>query len=424
MIECKKCKKNSETACADCYSLIDGGLLRRKLDYSKNIILESPEGEKYPGELFMVSPVSLGIKCQVPSGKHYTINLQENLQVKVQKISDRGKFDYHGFDIIEVRRQGECSYRLNNDEYMTLTMSDEQLVEKITESLPDNVKGIVFERLTKELEKAKILDSLQVGQVFKYQKDTFKPLNKRAGPLSLPVQDLVKVAKKCCRTGEPMREVLLVGDKMYDAHAIPFDYDTGGLLVLDVTAVLEKEREIKKKEKRVYREVIEAVTCGKLLLAEREEIAAYMAVGTTVLSANFRKPEDLDSVRRKIERIFNKCGIDQKEITVLLICISEALTNAVKHADGGTCKVNILSNGFRIEVSDTGPGIAMENLPKATLMKNFSTKQSLGCGFTIMLKYADRLILSTGIEGTTLIIEKSCILPVEISLNDSMDKLT
>jgi anti-sigma regulatory factor (Ser/Thr protein kinase) len=53
-------------------------------------------------------------------------------------------------------------------------------------------------------------------------------------------------------------------------------------------------------------------------------------------------------------------------------------------------------------VQDRGPGIKTSELARATLMQHYSTKNSMGCGFTLMLYYADYLYLNTGPSGTAL----------------------
>ena len=58
---------------------------------------------------------------------------------------------------------------------------------------------------------------------------------------------------------------------------------------------------------------------------------------------------------------------------------------------------------FRVRVSDEGHGIDAMQLPHATLMRGYSTRSSMGLGFTLMHEMSDRLCLATDPEGTTLI---------------------
>jgi len=57
-------------------------------------------------------------------------------------------------------------------------------------------------------------------------------------------------------------------------------------------------------------------------------------------------------------------------------------------------------------VSDPGHGIDFSILPKAALMAGFSTKQSIGMSFSIMLDLSDRVLLSTQPGGTISVLEK------------------
>ena len=59
-----------------------------------------------------------------------------------------------------------------------------------------------------------------------------------------------------------------------------------------------------------------------------------------------------------------------------------------------------------MRVEDQGGGIAVENLPRATLSRGFSTKATLGHGLKMMIETADRLYLLTGPSGTTVVLEQ------------------
>ncbi len=48
----------------------------------------------------------------------------------------------------------------------------------------------------------------------------------------------------------------------------------------------------------------------------------------------------------------------------------------------------------------------MENLPRATLSRGFSTKATLGHGLKMMLETADRVYLFMGPTGTTVVLDQ------------------
>ncbi len=66
--------------------------------------------------------------------------------------------------------------------------------------------------------------------------------------------------------------------------------------------------------------------------------------------------------------------------------------------------------GFRSGCTDQGRGINVENLPRATLEKGYTTAGTLGHGMKMMLQTADRLWLLTGSTGTTLVLEQDRLL--------------
>lgn len=67
-----------------------------------------------------------------------------------------------------------------------------------------------------------------------------------------------------------------------------------------------------------------------------------------------------------------------------------------------------------VAVSDQGNGIEHLTLPRAVLLKGYSTKHSLGIGYTVMLGVADRVLLATSKDGTTVILTKSLDAPSDI----------
>lgn len=402
---CRDCEKVK--ICRECFSLIDGVALQRTLPTPRLVIIETCDGQKISGKIFLVSPVGLGVEIRdlVP-GPWYLLNIQDDFRLKIRKIGGRGKDNCYGFDILEVQRNGISTTRLNNEEYKVLTMTNEQLVDEITENLPDDVKTIVQEQLKTELEKAKIFDSIKVGQAMKYQKGNLKLLSKGTEKIAVPERELATLAEKCGKTGLPQRELYVDNDKMYDIHGIPFDYQSGGILLLDVTCMITKERELKKKELQIYREAIEAVTGGKLLLIERKELAFYNSGIKPDMQMKVESPKEIDAARRAIEEMLKDIGMPENEIFTFLVCVSEAVTNALKHANGGKCSIWLKPDRIQVLVSDTGQGISFKDLPKATLMNCFSTTKSLGCGFTIMLRFTDKVILTTDSDGTTVIMER------------------
>lgn len=178
--------------------------------------------------------------------------------------------------------------------------------------------------------------------------------------------------------------------------------------VADISRLLDLEqvrREEETKRKWLYKEVIYSVTNGKLHLAEREELSSLRRNEKEVKKILIRAPQDVGLARKAAEQFAKELGFNEERTYNLALCVSEAATNIIKHADHGVMRETTNGNYLRVWMEDTGPGIEYTYLSKAALMRGYSTKPSLGYGFTIMLESLDALYLCTDKEGTTVILE-------------------
>ncbi|TAM87714.1 ATP-binding protein [bacterium] len=180
---------------------------------------------------------------------------------------------------------------------------------------------------------------------------------------------------------------------------------------------LAAEERLRRRSQQIYRDVIAAATGGKLELLEREDIEQQLAALQTVASVAVRTPRDVRTARATTERAALASGLPPARVHDLVLCVSETATNVLKHAGQGA--VDLHSNGERLIacVRDTGPGIPFAQLPKATLMRGFSSKPSLGYGFTFLLEFLDHIELATGDWGTIVAME------VELHPREAFDLL-
>lgn len=166
-----------------------------------------------------------------------------------------------------------------------------------------------------------------------------------------------------------------------------------------LSALKEKDRAIR----QAYVDVISAVTGGRLVFVTREELDLMLGKpisGTHAVTSNRELAEARQILRCIIRESFP--GLDPDGF---MVAFGEALTNAVKYAGSGNFQVFKLKKTLQIVISDSGPGIDFKTLPKATLMNGFSTRKSMGVGFTIMLDIAERVLLSTQPGNTTVVLE-------------------
>jgi GAF domain-containing protein/anti-sigma regulatory factor (Ser/Thr protein kinase) len=171
-------------------------------------------------------------------------------------------------------------------------------------------------------------------------------------------------------------------------------------LLLDRQEALKAGEEQKK---RFYRDVLFCMTNGKIVLCDRDEIAQSWEaeVERTVIAG----AADIKVCRDRVQECACAAGMNGERVHDLCLCTSEAATNALKHAGGGWLSVVTSGDVIRVRVSDQGRGIDALQLPHATLMRGYSTRASMGLGFTLIHEMSDRLCLASDPRGTTVIVE-------------------
>ena len=187
------------------------------------------------------------------------------------------------------------------------------------------------------------------------------------------------------------------------------------ILVMDVTerrAVEQEKRETARREQAFLRDVLASVTEGKLqLCSDPSQLPPLLDRVSAALPLT--ADAGLFALRRQAEDFAASAGHDGLRQYDLMTAASEAGMNAIVHAGSGMASVSVSPRGtVQVRVEDHGSGITMENLPRATLARGFSTKATLGHGLKMMLETADRLFLLTGPAGTTLVLEQDRFAPV------------
>jgi len=153
-----------------------------------------------------------------------------------------------------------------------------------------------------------------------------------------------------------------------------------------------------------YKNTILSFTDGKLDVVEPYEITPYLT--DSRLSVPIDQASDLIQIRMLVEKYLNEHGLQHDQLYSYLIGVGEAMTNALVHAEAGTLYAGKVGDCMWVAVDDDGFGIDSLLIPQATIGKGFSTKSSMGFGFTLMLEVADKILLSTGPEGTTVLLMK------------------
>jgi anti-sigma regulatory factor (Ser/Thr protein kinase) len=183
-----------------------------------------------------------------------------------------------------------------------------------------------------------------------------------------------------------------------------------GLAALPLFALYQQREQERADALRLHltREVLFSVTEGKFQVCSRDEIDhEWPGFGPGPELIPVRTEADVRAVREAVRSVGETAGMAQERAADLALCASEAATNALLHGGGGAAAVGARDGRVRVRIADQGTGIEPEDLPRATLLKGWSKRSSMGLGFTIIHETADRVYLYTGPGGTTLLIEMS-----------------
>ncbi|WP_027340554.1 ATP-binding protein [Halonatronum saccharophilum] len=392
-----------------CKELINGKYLAKVPKNKITSIVRSLNGDKICTALVsLISPLGIVLNTNLPKGK-YEVTLANDIKVIVELVVGYCDDGNQVFDIISVFRDGNKRKKLNKEDFEILDKSILDIVDDLVEGLSKERKNIICEKLKKAVEKSQLLDAFKVGSTFKYESGRLKKITGDED-FSLTEDYLKGFIADSLANNQYKRDSVVDGggERIYDLHALPLSYNSGGLLAIDITNLIKVERKNKEKEFEIYQDVISVVTKNKLNLINEDDLKGKIGEGDEIYRKDLIGPQDLNEVRNQVREFLLNYKFNSKEIVYVILATSEALTNALKHAGGGIVVVKILDGVLRIIVEDKGEGISLDSLSKATLMEGYTESKefSLGKGFSIIIRFFNRLYLKTDSNGTVLLLDK------------------
>lgn len=183
-------------------------------------------------------------------------------------------------------------------------------------------------------------------------------------------------------------------------------------VVRDITQRLRADEErralreqMEEQKRSFYRDTIYSVTEGKLDVCDDCVTDSYLHGAELQVEAS--EAFQARDARHAAIEFCSAHGLSGDRLDGFTIGVGEAITNAIKHGADGRVYAGIRESCVWVGVADRGPGIESLILPRAVLLRGFSTKPSLGLGYSIMLDAADRVHLKTDSTGTVVVLEKS-----------------
>lgn len=187
-------------------------------------------------------------------------------------------------------------------------------------------------------------------------------------------------------------------------------------------AQLRKEQEASRN--RLYHDVLFAATGGRLQLMERAAMAPLLEGWSHIAELEVTEPSQIAVARQLAEQVATSAGLDDEGKSDAALCVSEAVTNALKFGSRVVFRGGCYEDQMRFAVEDDGPGLERSLLPQVTLQKGFSTGASMGMGFSLMLEMMDQVGLCTGPEGTTVLLAKCCRQSPDIDLDSFLERFS
>jgi anti-sigma regulatory factor (Ser/Thr protein kinase) len=408
MILCEQCPTNP--ACRSCLDQLRAGDSALKVIPPRRIWLtQLSTGRRLQAELRAVSRLAIGVVVtnEELMGRYET-ELAADFRMIVSVVQGVRGVPYYILDIEKVLRQEEVLDRLVLETFQSWSLSGELEPTAILAGLQKNDDE--RERLIKqELRKLSILRQIQEIYLYVWEEGEVRPLGRFR--VDAPVEEQIKTAAiRAVAADSVVREQLVTngGQQVFDLFASPLPDKTCGVALIDITEAIAVERERQQKEWELYKQVLSAVTQGKLMLLREAELFALVRGGETVLTVIVQAAEDLAALRGGMRQALETAGVSAKNLLSFLVAINEAASNTLKHGTGGTVALYVFPTErlCRAVVSDQGQGILLEDLPRAALQHGYSTRQSLGAGFHLMLQFCDRLLISSSEAGTKIVLEK------------------
>ena len=413
MILCEQCPHNPD--CNRCLDVLGAGDSAKKVVPPRRVRINLlASKETCEAELVSVSRTALGLYSKhAVLHERIEVELSDDFRIIGSGMRIIAGDPYYVMDIEKVLRREEVLDRLLLEEFHTWLMKSElDLSDILTDWKNRDDERIRL--IKKELQKLSILRQLDTVFLYLFDHKTVRPLGSNRAGRDVE-QEMERLVRQAAETGSQVREQLVSAQdqRVYELFASPLPDQSCGIALIDVTAVVAEERRRKRREWEMYRDLFGVVTKNKLLLLNDEELYQLLREGKTLLTMELSVPENLAELRRAIRTALEPMNLSEKRLLQYLVAVNEAASNTIKHGNGGSVMLYATADWqmCRTVIHDSGQGILLEDLPRATLMPGYSTQKSLGAGFHVMLQYCDRLYLGSSQAGTKLILE--CSVPFQ-----------
>ncbi len=114
-------------------------------------------------------------------------------------------------------------------------------------------------------------------------------------------------------------------------------------------------------------------------------------------------PENLPKIENYFNEIFSPLNLPEKKLNLLLLALSEAASNCIKHGNNSDpnkevqIRIEIDAETIRVELKDEGQGFDPTIIPDPTTPENIMKEH--GRGIHIMKAFVDKLTYEKTSDG-------------------------
>jgi len=310
-------------------------------------------------------------------------------------------------DHIMMRHQDdETVYRVLGE--LAGTSLDPELVNRINVKLITSIREVVgyssaVKKYYEEESIGEISQNLEEKQhignsvLLRY---TSHLINETA--LVLPEKKFSDLAEICKKTKRSFHEHIEFQGKTYEAHFFPYGKEVL-IFVHDLTPMLRFKKKTLLQILESYQDVIRTLSKEKIYLCVHEQ-ELLGKLGDYIGSISIHNVDDVPRSREFVSKYVLNYNVS-KSIKEVLLAVSEATTNLIKHATDGEISLFSKEGAFQVLIADKGSGIPLHELPKTILVSGYSSKRSLGRGFSLMEAFSDKVMVYTSSDGTKILLE-------------------
>jgi anti-sigma regulatory factor (Ser/Thr protein kinase) len=192
------------------------------------------------------------------------------------------------------------------------------------------------------------------------------------------------------------------GQQTYEVH-LDTRKDEVSIFLHDLTPMLNFRNNFNLELLKSYRDIVGALSDEKVsICVTKDELDS--ALGQQLDTMEVTNKSDIPLCRAFVSGYLANISDNRQKMRINL-AVSEGATNLIKHATGGRVSLYEKDDRLQILISDKGSGIPLHELPKTILVSGYSSKKSLGKGFTLMYSSADKLTIHTSAKGTSILLE-------------------